>query len=265
MPSLLARLRDRCSLKRKQPKEYGTVESLLKHGKCGDFALSHSGMNIIGKGPRGRLLLLAQPRLDGPTNLPVSERSEATPCGEHPEECEPRVIYGAVFDADDTLWHVNKGIVSGCKGPWKRESEDVVVSANKCHVELLPGSREVLTTLKMAGVRLGVASANDREPVVEALKALGVAPSLISEDDMQVGWHPKSESIRALVEMWGIEPGQVSFMDDGLDNVERVYHAFDKMGVTQRPLSLVIKHRGGSYDVREPGDIFRYVVLPGEP
>lgn len=96
----------------------------------------------------------------------------------------------AFVDADDTLWRVSIrerkgrrkhkskhiGIVSQCVPPFTKVDDDTLVdSTGTCTVELIPGVRDAIDSLRNNGYKTIVLSVNERKPVEEAVKAFGLS------------------------------------------------------------------------------------------
>lgn len=96
-----------------------------------------------------------------------------------------------VWDLDNTLW---KGILL----------EDG-------QVEVADGVREVIEELDARGVLQSVASKNDWEPAWQRLEELGLAEYFVLP---QIGWWPKSESIRRIADRLRFATATVAFVDD---------------------------------------------------
>ena len=95
-----------------------------------------------------------------------------------------------IFDLDNTLW---RGVLL--------EGE----------VTPVPGLLELFRTLDERGILLSVASKNSHEDAMARLGELGLAEYLLYP---QIGWAPKSESIRRIVKAIDIGADTVVFVDD---------------------------------------------------
>lgn len=98
-----------------------------------------------------------------------------------------------VFDLDDTLW---RGTLA----------EDGVEG-----LTLKPEAVELIKALDARGILLSVASKNDPEPALAALKAFGLRDYFLFP---QIGWGPKSESVRRIAELIDIGLDTFVFLDD---------------------------------------------------
>jgi FkbH-like protein len=95
-----------------------------------------------------------------------------------------------IFDLDNTLW---RGVLL--------EGE----------VAPIDGLRDLFRTLDERGILLSVASKNAREDAMAKLAELGLAEYLLYP---QIGWAPKSESVRRIVKAIDIGADTVLFIDD---------------------------------------------------
>lgn len=128
-----------------------------------------------------------------------------------------------VFDADETLWSVERGFASTLVLPLRKVDDDVVVDAAGVRVRLFPGVRGLLEELKRRGVLVSLASANDEEPnkVEMLLELFGIREYFLFP---QVCWERKSRSVRKIVELVrgmgvDLEFSEVLFVDDSEYNI----------------------------------------------
>lgn len=96
-----------------------------------------------------------------------------------------------VWDLDNTLW---RGTLS--------EGDDCL---------LAPGVAELIETLDARGILQSVASKNDHDLAWARLEELGLARYFVLP---QIGWWPKSESVRAIAEELKFAEGTIAFVDD---------------------------------------------------
>ena len=166
-----------------------------------------------------------------------------TPCGRFPERCQRRETKVAIFDADDTIWHITPhAIASSVCGPFKKIDEDTVeATTGSCHgpqvprywdepperpirVTLLPGLRDTLKTLKMMGIDLFVSSLNTPGSVKDILDAFGLVGEF---KEIRDTWDPKDKTVRELAEKHKFAPCDALFLDDNSGHVDAV----SKLGV----------------------------------
>lgn len=139
----------------------------------------------------------AQPVVFGLADF-VAFREDADP---GPDQCtrrnpakqQSKTAKCVVFDLDGTLW---SGILA----------EDGVEG-----LALRPGVLELIHALDARGVLLSVASKNDPEPALAALDAFGLREYFLFP---QIGWGPKSQSIRRIAELIDIGLDTFVFLDD---------------------------------------------------
>lgn len=98
-----------------------------------------------------------------------------------------------IWDLDNTLW---KGTLA----------ED---GAEK--VAIFPETLEIIRTLDERGIINSVASKNDAPAALAALKAFGIDEYFMFP---QIGWGPKSDSVRQIAQSLGIGLDAVVFVDD---------------------------------------------------
>lgn len=129
-----------------------------------------------------------------------------------------------IFDADETLWHVEKGYASTLVLPLRKVDDDSVIDAVGVKVWLFHGVRELLEELRRRGVIVSLASANDEEPnKVKLLLELFEVMRYFSFP--QVNWQKKSHNIRKIVELVreklrvNLDFEEVIFIDDSEFNV----------------------------------------------
>jgi methoxymalonate biosynthesis protein len=96
-----------------------------------------------------------------------------------------------VWDLDDTLW---RGTLL--------EDGEVVLSA---------AARDLIVELDSRGILQSVASKNDHDLAWERLAGLGVAQYLVLPE---IGWWPKSESVRRIAERLKFAQHTIAFVDD---------------------------------------------------
>lgn len=96
-----------------------------------------------------------------------------------------------VWDLDNTLW----------RGTLLEDGD----------VQLADEIREVVTELDARGILQAVASKNDHEPTWARLEELGIAEYFVLAE---IGWGPKSESVRLIAERLNFAEHTLAFIDD---------------------------------------------------
>ncbi|GAB3466561.1 HAD-IIIC family phosphatase [Actinophytocola sediminis] len=96
-----------------------------------------------------------------------------------------------VWDLDDTLW----------QGTLLEDDT----------VELFDGVLDVIRTLDDRGILHSVASKNDYDLALARLTALGIADYFVVPE---IGWGPKSASVRAIADRLRFAPSAMAFIDD---------------------------------------------------
>ncbi|MFP3941002.1 MAG: HAD-IIIC family phosphatase, partial [Thermoanaerobaculia bacterium] len=117
------------------------------------------------------------------------------------EPRKPGSVKVLVWDLDETLW---AGTLL--------EGDDV---------RLRPGVREALEELDRRGVLHSVASRNDREAALEALRRLGVEEYFLYP---QIHWGAKSQSVQAISKALNLGLNAIAFIDDQEFEAEEVRH-----------------------------------------
>lgn len=95
-----------------------------------------------------------------------------------------------IFDLDNTLW------------------DGVLLEGD---VRLRPGIHDLFRALDERGILISVASKNANEDAMAQLEALGLAEYVLHQ---RIGWGPKSEGIKKIVEAIDIGMDTVLFVDD---------------------------------------------------
>jgi len=111
-----------------------------------------------------------------------------------------------VWDLDETVWN---GTLLEHGGTTLRD-----------------GVREVITTLDERGILHSVASKNDPDLAMRRLEQLGLAEYFLYP---QIGWGPKSESIRRIADSINIGIDTVAFVDDQPYELEEVHHSLPEV------------------------------------
>ncbi|MGH3992382.1 MAG: HAD-IIIC family phosphatase, partial [Pseudonocardiaceae bacterium] len=98
-----------------------------------------------------------------------------------------------VWDLDNTVW------------------DGILVEDGPEKISLRPGVAEVIQELDRRGIMNSVASKNDPAFAMEQLERFGLAEYMVFP---KIGWGPKSESIRQIVEDFDVGADTVAFIDD---------------------------------------------------
>jgi FkbH-like protein len=106
---------------------------------------------------------------------------------------QKRLAKCVVWDLDNTVW----------KGTLAEDGQEAL--------QLRPEVAAIMVELDRRGILQSVASKNDAEPALAALEAFGVRQYLLFP---QVGWGPKSDSVRRIAEMLDIGLDTFVFIDD---------------------------------------------------
>lgn len=115
----------------------------------------------------------------------------AVPQDERTAERAPKTIKCVVWDLDNTLWD---GILL--------EDTDV---------ELRPGIRDVILELDRRGILHSIASRNDHDTAVAALRRHGLLDYFMYP---QINWNAKSSSVRAIAASLNLGLDTFAFVDD---------------------------------------------------
>ncbi|MFB0562772.1 MAG: magnesium-dependent phosphatase-1 [Candidatus Lokiarchaeia archaeon] len=102
-----------------------------------------------------------------------------------------------IFDADETLWTMDRGFASLLTPPLKRTGIDSLVDAESKELRLFNGVRDLLNILKEKEILLSIASSNHYDPnmVEECLKTL----ELDFFTYPQINYRDKGENVRNLL------------------------------------------------------------------
>ncbi len=134
---------------------------------------------------------------------------------------EPTLVKCLVWDLDNTLW----------RGTLLEDPE-----------VLLPAEiRATIAELDSRGILQSVASKNDHEHAWARLEALGIAEYFVLP---QIGWHPKSQSVKQIADELNFAMKTIAFIDDQpAERAEvthhhpdvRCYDATEALALTGRP------------------------------
>ncbi|MFD6040235.1 HAD-IIIC family phosphatase [Streptomyces koyangensis] len=103
----------------------------------------------------------------------------------------PALVKCLVWDLDNTLW----------QGTLLEDAE----------VTLLDDVRRTIVELDARGILQSVASKNDHDHAWQRLEALGVADYFVLP---QIGWHPKSGSVKDIADQMNFALSAIAFIDD---------------------------------------------------
>lgn len=128
-----------------------------------------------------------------------------------------------VWDLDNTMW------------------DGILVEDGVDKLTLKSGITEIIKTLDRRGIINSIASKNDLEPAIEALKKFGLEEYFVFP---QISWAPKSQALKKIVDDFNIGANTVAFIDDQIfERSEvmsvlpevRTYDAEDYKNILTRP------------------------------
>lgn len=129
-----------------------------------------------------------------------------------------------VWDLDNTMW------------------DGILVESGVKHLTLKPGIREILRTLDERGILHSVASKNNADEAMEALRHFQIDDYFLCP---QISWQPKSAAVAAIAKELNIGRDSLLFVDDSQferEEVTAVYpevrslNAEDYAGITELPV-----------------------------
>lgn len=131
-----------------------------------------------------------------------------------------------IFDADETLWTMDRGFASLLTPPLKRTGLDMLVDADGKELRLFNGVRDLLNILREKGILLSIASSNHYDPnmVEECLRTLEIDFFIYP----QVNYRDKGENVRNLLnllkeKLWeAINFEEIIFVDDSRAHIFNV-------------------------------------------
>ena len=131
-----------------------------------------------------------------------------------------------IFDADETLWTIDRGFASLLTPPLKRTGLDMLVDAEGKKLRLFGGVRELLNSLMEKGILLSIASSNQCDPnmVEECLRILELDFFIYP----QVNYRDKGENVKDLVDILRRKHGkdikyeEIIFVDDSRAHIFNV-------------------------------------------
>lgn len=136
-----------------------------------------------------------------------------------------RPIKLCVVDLDNTLW----GGVVGELG-----AENVELDAQGPGLPHLRLQRFLLG-LHAQGVLLAVCSKNNPEDALPVFQRREMLLSLAHFAAVEIGWRPKSEALRSILEQLNLSPTAVAFLDDHHLERGEIRHAFPEVHVPEWP------------------------------
>lgn len=131
-----------------------------------------------------------------------------------------------IFDADETLWTIDRGFASLLTPPLKRTGLDKLVDSEGKELRLFNGVRELLNMLREKGILLSVASSNHYDPnmVEECLKTLELDFFVYP----QINYRDKGENVKNLLNLLSEKLGEIInfeeivFVDDSKAHIFNV-------------------------------------------
>jgi magnesium-dependent phosphatase-1 len=132
-----------------------------------------------------------------------------------------------ILDLDGTIWSHKD--ISSTSPPFTRINDDVVVDSGSNVIKLDPCARRLLEFAKKNGVLLAIASWNNPEVALQALRILEIDGYF---DFPVIEPHPgKDRMIEKILEKVGISEENAVFVDDTEYMVELVRARFPRMKV----------------------------------
>lgn len=111
--------------------------------------------------------------------------------GKKREGSETRQVKCVVWDLDDTVW------------------DGTLLEGDE--IKLREPVRRVIEVLDQRGILHSIASRNESQPTVAALRRMGIEDFFLYP---QIGWNPKSESIKAIAKALNLGLDAFAFVDD---------------------------------------------------
>ena len=139
-----------------------------------------------------------------------------------------------VLDLDMTLW--NHPDISALTLPFKLEDRDVIVDSRGVRVMLYPGVRELLRWARTSGKVISIASWNNPEPALEALRLFGILDYFFKP---KIQYHPHKhlmllELIRDLEELgYRVHPEDIVYVDDRDIHLGEIYSRVGRVRYVQ--------------------------------
>jgi HAD superfamily phosphatase (TIGR01681 family) len=150
---------------------------------------------------------------------------------------EPREIKHVVLDADDTIWDIEPWGIASLGSPiGHTEGNELPVALKAAELVSLPeywaqieptGAimldptlRDTLGKLKEKGIPVSIASSNDKQAIINHLKAFGLKDAFT---DIEADWViPKDEMVRRIAKKNKVDTGEILFVDDSPGNASEV-------------------------------------------
>ena len=132
---------------------------------------------------------------------------------------------GLITDLDDTLWKGVLGEVGSEEVSWDPDHDS--------HMHGL--YQQLVHSLSVEGVLVGVASKNDPAYVEEVFRRNDVMLPSSAIFPMEVHWGPKSESVARILKTWNVGPDSVVFVDDSPMELAEVKAAHPEVECLQFP------------------------------
>lgn len=169
-------------------------------------------------------------------SLPAAAKSD------RPQKDEKKKIKCIVWDLDNTLW------------------DGILVEDGIEKLRLKPEMSKILEALDQRGILHSVASKNNRDEAMAALKKFGIDKYFLCP---QISWRPKSRSIPEIAKQLNIGIETLMFVDDSEFELQEVSAAHPKvhslnatnyleipgMGVCQVPVTAESRDRRKMYQV----------------
>lgn len=124
-----------------------------------------------------------------------------SPVSHHPDKGSPKKIKCVIWDLDNTLW------------------DGILIEDGAQKIRLKPGIVEVIKDLDERGILHSIASKNNRDEAISALKNFGLESYFLCP---QISWQPKSGAIEAIAQQLNIGKDTLLFIDDSAFEREQV-------------------------------------------
>lgn len=122
-----------------------------------------------------------------------TEYAAAAPSADAPTAKKASKVKCIVWDLDNTLW------------------DGVLIEGGVEGLTLKPGIADILKTLDERGILHSVASKNDHDAAMAALKHFGLADYFLCP---QISWDPKGRAVRRIADILNIGADTLLFIDD---------------------------------------------------
>lgn len=157
-----------------------------------------------------------------------------------------------IFDADETLWTMDRGFASLLTPPLKRTGLDALVDAEGKELRLFNGVRDLLNALRKRGILLSIASSNQYDPnmVEECLKTLELEFFVYP----QVNYRDKGENVNNLLNLLNEELGEVIGFEEIIFVDDSRAHIFNVQNLCP---GINVLHIGS--DISDITEIIKYI------